>query len=153
MNLKYTVLIASGVLLGSAAAYSASSPDRRSFLVQSASSIASTTLPFVFPAAAMAEDGDDDGFITTESGLRYKVVKEGTGAVPSPGQTVKAHYTGTFVGFHRLFESLQSIVLFLIRISFRKAGWMDLILRKSLIRVAIVDVPFNLPLAKGKSFG
>jgi len=42
----------------------------------------------------MAED--DDGFITTESGLRYKVTTEGTGAVPSPGQTVKAHYTGTF---------------------------------------------------------
>lgn len=93
MNLKYTVLIASGVLLGSAAAYSVSSTDRRNFLAQSASLIASTTLPFVFPTAAMA-DGDDDGFITTESGLRYKVVTEGTGAVPSPGQTVKAHYTG-----------------------------------------------------------
>jgi hypothetical protein len=97
MNLKYTVLIASGVLLGSAAAYSVSSPDRRSFLVQSASSIATTALPFVFPAAVMAEGGDDDGFMTTESGLRYKVITEGTGAVPSPGQTVKAHYTGKLV--------------------------------------------------------
>jgi FKBP-type peptidyl-prolyl cis-trans isomerase len=30
---------------------------------------------------------------------------------------------------------------------------MDSILQKSLILVAIVDVPFNLPLAKDKSFG
>jgi FKBP-type peptidyl-prolyl cis-trans isomerase len=38
-----------------------------------------------------AESVEDD-FITTESGLQYKVVKEGTGAIPLPGQTVKAHY-------------------------------------------------------------
>jgi hypothetical protein len=112
MNLKYSVLIASGVLLGSVAAYSASSPDRRSFLVQSASSIASTTLPFVFPAAAMAEDADDDGFLTTESGLRYKVITEGTGAVPSPGQTVKAHYTGTIVLKPSAFDILADSNLF-----------------------------------------
>jgi peptidylprolyl isomerase len=31
--------------------------------------------------------------------LKYKVTKEGTGAVPSPGQTVKAHYTGWLDGF------------------------------------------------------
>lgn len=42
----------------------------------------------------MADEGVDE-FITTESGLRYKVTKEGTGAIPVPGQTVKAHYTGT----------------------------------------------------------
>jgi hypothetical protein len=98
MNLKYSVLIASGVFLASAAAYSVSSPDRRRFLVQSASSVASSALPFVVPPA-MAE-GDDDGFTTTESGLRYKVITEGTGAIPSPGQTVKAHYTGMFCRIH-----------------------------------------------------
>lgn len=42
---------------------------------------------------------DSDGFITTESGLRYKITKEGTGAVPISGQTVKAHYTGWLDGF------------------------------------------------------
>jgi FKBP-type peptidyl-prolyl cis-trans isomerase len=45
-----------------------------------------------------AESVEDD-FITTESGLQYKVVKEGTGAIPLPGQTVKAHYTGWLNGF------------------------------------------------------
>jgi hypothetical protein len=42
---------------------------------------------------------DSDGFVTTESGLRYKIMKEGTGAVPISGQTVKAHYTGWLDGF------------------------------------------------------
>jgi len=42
---------------------------------------------------------DSDGFVTTESGLRYKITKEGTGAVPISGQTVKAHYTGWLDGF------------------------------------------------------
>jgi hypothetical protein len=99
MNLKYTVLLASGLLVGSAAAYSASSADRRSFLTQSVSS-AVAGIPLVtsfLPKAAMAEDSTDDGFVTTESGLRYKVTTEGIGAVPSPGQTVKAHYTGTLL--------------------------------------------------------
>lgn len=41
----------------------------------------------------------DDTFITSESGLQYKVTTEGTGAIPTPGQTVKAHYTGWLDGF------------------------------------------------------
>jgi hypothetical protein len=32
---------------------------------------------------------DDEGFVTTESGLKYKILKEGTGGIPTPGQTVK----------------------------------------------------------------
>lgn len=53
--------------------------------------------------------GEDDGeaadysdFITTESGLKYKITKEGTGAVPTPGQTVRAHYTGWLDGFNSI---------------------------------------------------
>ena len=38
---------------------------------------------------------------------KYKVLKEGTGAIPEPGQTVKAHYTGWLDGFDsiRKFDS------------------------------------------------
>jgi peptidylprolyl isomerase len=31
---------------------------------------------------------------TTQSGLQYRDIKEGTGAQPKPGQTVTVHYTG-----------------------------------------------------------
>ena len=92
MNLKYSLLIASGVLAGSAVAYSASHPDRRSFLTKSVATLSSA--PFLAAGKAVAAD-DDDGFVTTESGLRFKVTTEGTGGIPAPGQTVKAHYTGT----------------------------------------------------------
>lgn len=34
-------------------------------------------------------------FVTTDSGLKYKEIKEGDGATPQKGQTVVVHYTGT----------------------------------------------------------
>ena len=41
--------------------------------------------------AARADGGD---FETSSSGLKYKIVKEGSGAIPGAGQTVNVHYTG-----------------------------------------------------------
>jgi peptidylprolyl isomerase len=67
--------------------------DRRAFVhVASIGAVAATLGSS--PWNAMA--ADDDGFVTTESGLQYKVTKEGLpdGALPSPGQTVKTQYTG-----------------------------------------------------------
>ncbi|MFV0376054.1 MAG: FKBP-type peptidyl-prolyl cis-trans isomerase [Mangrovibacterium sp.] len=37
------------------------------------------------------------GVVTTESGLQYEVITEGTGAKPTADQTVKCHYTGTLL--------------------------------------------------------
>lgn len=45
------------------------------------------------PAAAQLP-ADEDA-ITTDSGLKYVVVEEGTGETPKPGDLVKVHYTGT----------------------------------------------------------
>jgi peptidylprolyl isomerase len=100
MQLKYTVLLATGLVAGSALAYTASiQSDRRTMLKQSVASAMAFVpgVAVVSAAAAAADDAatDADGFITTESGMRYKVLKEGTGAIPQSGQTVKTHYTGT----------------------------------------------------------
>ena len=38
--------------------------------------------------------GNPDGYVTTESGLRYKTVKEGTGASPKATDMVSVHYAG-----------------------------------------------------------
>ena len=89
------------------AAQSVVSP-RRAFL-SSTLTVSATILSFNQAAVAEEQDysvapnvsgePDADGFITTESGLKYKTVKEGTGAVPMLGETVKAHYTGWLDGF------------------------------------------------------
>lgn len=80
--------------VGSATAFSLSmsasippskSLDRRSFVgVAAAATLASRVAP------AAAEDDPYADFITTESGMKYKVLKEGDGAIPLPNQTVKA---------------------------------------------------------------
>lgn len=79
---------------------------RRAFLNTGAAAtvsgaLATTSAGFIFnPNVAVAADEDlYADFSTTESGLKYKVTKEGTGAIPTPGQTIKAHYTGWLDGF------------------------------------------------------
>lgn len=47
------------------------------------------------PAPTKVNQMSDDKVVTTESGLKYTELKEGTGATPQKGQTVTVHYTGT----------------------------------------------------------
>lgn len=45
--------------------------------------------------AAPAANADAEDVVTTDSGLQYVVLEEGTGASPGPGSMVAVHYTGT----------------------------------------------------------
>ena len=45
----------------------------------------------------LAENKTRSGVITTESGLQYRVITEGTGAKPKATDVVKLHYTGKFL--------------------------------------------------------
>jgi FKBP-type peptidyl-prolyl cis-trans isomerase FklB len=47
--------------------------------------------------AFLAENLKKPGVQSTPSGLQYKVLKEGTGAIPVDGQKVKTHYSGTLI--------------------------------------------------------
>lgn len=45
----------------------------------------------------MEENAKKEGVIQTESGLQYKVIKEGSGKQPAQDSTVVAHYRGTLI--------------------------------------------------------
>ena len=45
----------------------------------------------------LAENKSKEGVVTTESGLQYKIIKEGKGAIPAKTDKVKVHYKGTLI--------------------------------------------------------
>ncbi len=47
--------------------------------------------------AFLAANKGKEGIMTTDSGLQYKVIKEGTGRIPTAKDTVKVHYRGTLI--------------------------------------------------------
>jgi FKBP-type peptidyl-prolyl cis-trans isomerase len=47
--------------------------------------------------AYMEENAKQDGVVTTESGLQYKILSEGDGATPTDKDKVIAHYKGTLI--------------------------------------------------------
>ena len=47
--------------------------------------------------AFLAANAKNEGVVTTESGLQYKVIKEGKGEVPTATSTVKVNYKGTLI--------------------------------------------------------
>lgn len=93
MKISTGLLFATGLLVGTTTAYQLSSPDRRAFVGQSLAGVTSALI-WTRPAAFAADD-----FITQEDGLQFRITKEGDGAIPTTGQTVKAHYTGWLDGF------------------------------------------------------
>lgn len=57
--------------------------------------------------AFLAENKKLDGIKTTASGLQYRVIKAGTGASPSPSDTVSVHYRGTLIDGHEFDSSYK----------------------------------------------
>jgi peptidylprolyl isomerase len=105
------ILVGVAALSSGIAAYSFTN-NRSNFLAKgesvaapaAATAAASTSLP----KSTITNETDEGSnssdpyadYVTTESGLKYKVTREGGGAQPNPGQTVKTEYTGWLEGFN-----------------------------------------------------
>ena len=64
--------------------------------VAQASTSADDLAPEATPDTPMTENSENtENMVTTDSGLQYVDLVEGTGAMPQTGQTVQVHYTGT----------------------------------------------------------
>lgn len=68
--------------------------------VELVASVAAEPVQMAQAAADLAPSSEtdamsDETLVTTDSGLQYVEVVEGTGAMPQPGQRVTVHYTGT----------------------------------------------------------
>jgi peptidylprolyl isomerase len=100
--MKLHCILVALALIGTTAAFSLSMSvvakenvaDRRAFIRFAGAAAAATAVNTGLIQPARADDDPYADFITTESGLKYKVTKDSDGAIPLPGQTVKAHYTG-----------------------------------------------------------
>ncbi len=57
--------------------------------------------------AFLGENKKKEGVKTTESGLQYRIVKEGDGPTPKATDTVTVHYRGTFVDGKEFYSSYQ----------------------------------------------
>ena len=57
--------------------------------------------------AFLAENKKKEGVKTTESGLQYRIIKEGDGPLPKATDTVTVHYRGTYVDGKEFYSSYQ----------------------------------------------
>mmetsp|Transcript_31824 Transcript_31824/g.35253 ORF Transcript_31824/g.35253 Transcript_31824/m.35253 type:complete len:176 (-) Transcript_31824:132-659(-) len=89
--------IAASTLVGCAAAFSMNG-ERRDFLQKGFGTIVSGGAILTGGNnVALAANYSD--YKKTDSGLQYKITKEGTGGIPQSGQSIKTQYTGWLDGF------------------------------------------------------
>ena len=75
--------------------------------------------------AFLAENGAKEGVTTTESGLQYKVLVAGSGAVPSVDSTVEVHYAGRLLDGTEFDSSVKRGVPTQFGVTQVIAGWTE----------------------------
>ncbi len=88
--------------------------------------------------------------ITTESGLKYIVLKEGAGAVPKKGDMVKAHYTGWLVNGTKFDSSVDrgEPLKFQVGVGQVIKGWDEALLSMKVGEKRKLTIPGNLAYGK-----
>ena len=83
---------------------------------------------------------------STESGIKYWILKEGTGESPSMGQTVAVHYTGWLANGTKFDSSVDKGRLFVFPVGIKKVirGWDESVLAMKVGEKRQIRVPPEL---------
>jgi FKBP-type peptidyl-prolyl cis-trans isomerase len=76
----------------------------------------------------LSENRKKDGIKETESGLQYKAIKEGTGAVPTVNDTVTVHYKGTLIDGTEFDSSYKRNQPAVFKVGQVISGWQEALL-------------------------
>jgi len=107
---------------------------------------------FLFVLSAMfisvdsfAEAEKKSQYTTTDSGLRYRIFKEGTGPKPAKGDTVKVHYTGKLTD-GSVFDSSKGRGPFTFKVGTGQviSGWDEGVIDMKVGEVRELVIPPNL---------
>lgn len=90
-------IVTGKLLQGNSTQQQQPSPDATPTKVATVTRVTVTPTPAVTPTTASTSKtkGGASNVISTPSGLKYEILRIGTGATPKKGQTVTVHYTGT----------------------------------------------------------
>ena len=94
--------------------------------------------------AFLEEKGKEDGVITTESGLMYKVLKEGKGPKPTTADKVKVHYEGKLINdtvFDSSYNRGEPIVFGVTQVI---KGWTEALQLMPVGSTYELYIPYNL---------
>jgi len=73
----------------------------------------------------LAKNKDEEGVITTESGLQYKIITEGTGIKPTENDEVEVHYRGTLLNGEEFDSSYEYGQPMKFRLGSVIKGWVE----------------------------
>jgi FKBP-type peptidyl-prolyl cis-trans isomerases 1 len=94
--------------------------------------------------AFLNENKSKSGVVTTESGLQYKVITEGTGPKPKPEDVVKVHYEGKYIDGTILDSSVQRGEPVEFQVGGVISGWTEALLLMPVGSKYILWIPTEL---------
>jgi len=92
----------------------------------------------------LAENKTKEGVITTESGLQYKIITEGKGAIPTDKDKVKVHYTGTLINGEKFDSSYDRKEPSSFAVTGVIKGWTEALLLMPVGSKWMVYIPSNI---------
>ena len=96
----------------------------------------------------LAENAKKDGVKTLPSGVQYKVIKEGTGAIPADSSLVKVHYEGRLLNDSVFDSSYKRGEPITLRCNQTIKGWTDAMVHMPAGSIWEVYIPQDLAYAE-----